>query len=175
MLTDLSNSIEKYIPQIQLHFNIRNAKPCDGGRYYTSLKYLDSIKHRDVVTGESTYMYSFSDLRITDKLYNYAAQMYPDYTPIVSGHFYYPPRGYMGWHTNSDKPEKHLYFTYANKGGKSFFRSFVDGKIITDYDVAGVNVREFDISSSSPYYWHCVYSDCDRYSFGFRLNKKDEK
>ena len=93
-----------------------------------------------------------------------------------SGHFIYPPTGYMGWHTNHTNPCIRLYITYASEDEKSFFR-YRDRKtkeIITDYDNKGVTIRKFFIPKNKPYFWHCVGSMCDRISFGYRINPENE-
>lgn len=85
-----------------------------------------------------------------------------------SGHFLYPPGGYMSWHTNSQKPGWRLYINYAEEPGKSFFR-YLDpesGEIVTSYDRQW-NFRFFRIDPAKPF-WHTVYSDTYRYSLGFR-------
>ena len=87
----------------------------------------------------------------------------------LSGDFYYPSTGYMGWHTNHDKPCERLYINYASEDNKSFFRYFEGGQIVTDYDKIGMNARKFTCPGESPYFWHCVGSECDRISFGFKL------
>ena len=43
-------------------------------------------------------------------------------SPLFSGWYIYPSNGYMGWHTNENKPGGRLYFTYAPSAQKSFFR-----------------------------------------------------
>ena len=94
----------------------------------------------------------------------------------TSGHFIYPPTGYMGWHTNHTNPCTRLYITYATEDNKSFFR-YRDRKtkeIITDYDNKGLTIREFFIPKHKPYFWHCVGSMCNRISFGFRINPENE-
>jgi hypothetical protein len=93
-----------------------------------------------------------------------------------SGHFMYPPGGYMGWHTNSGSPGWRLYINYAEQPGKSFFR-YRDpetGKIVTCWDKKW-NFRLFRIDQAK-LLWHSVYSDTNRYSFGFRitLHKKSD-
>jgi len=89
-----------------------------------------------------------------------------------SNHLLYPKTGWMGWHTNFAAACERIYITYASENKKSFFRyyDYENDKIITDYDDKGITVRRFNIPSSEPYFWHCVGSDCDRISFGFRLN-----
>ena len=86
------------------------------------------------------------------------------------GQFYYPPTGFMGWHTNVGAPGERFYVTWASEDNKSFFRYYDDEKdeIITDYDDKGLTVRQFTIPTGKPYFWHCVGSECDRFSFGFR-------
>ena len=75
----------------------------------------------------------------------------------------------MGWHTNSNTPEKRVYLVYALEDKQSFFRYYEKGEVTTDYDNKGLTVREFNPSSKTPFFWHCVGSECDRYSFGFKL------
>tara|TARA_R100001443_G_scaffold105666_1_gene114750 strand:- start:254 stop:940 length:687 start_codon:yes stop_codon:yes gene_type:complete len=88
------------------------------------------------------------------------------------GAFYYPPTGFMGWHTNCGTPGERFYITWASEDKKSFFRYYDDEKdeIITDYDDKGLTIRQFTIPTGKPYFWHCVGSECDRFSFGFLVN-----
>lgn len=89
------------------------------------------------------------------------------------GNFLYPPRGYMGWHTNSDVPGTRVYLAYAPKGGISSFK-WVDRwssdtpKVITDYDETGWTARMFYPSDvPAEYLWHCVDSPSNfRLSYG---------
>ncbi|MCG8589527.1 MAG: hypothetical protein MJE66_09570 [Proteobacteria bacterium] len=84
-----------------------------------------------------------------------------------SGHFWYPPGSYMGWHTNSLHPGWRLYVTHAEEPGKSFFRYRPPGsdEIVTSVD------REWDFRmfriSRQELLWHTVYSQTNRFSFGF--------
>lgn len=84
-----------------------------------------------------------------------------------TGKFYYPPGGFMGWHTNSNDEGYRIYLTWCKESGKSFFRYF-DGEIKTDWEQSGWNARLFEVRKDK-LYWHCVWSDTDRYSFGFRF------
>jgi hypothetical protein len=88
---------------------------------------------------------------------------------VVSGHLFYRPGGYMGWHTNSRVPGWRIYVTYAEEPGKSFFR-YRDpntGKVVTSWD-DGWDLRGFDADRRRPL-WHSVYSGTNRFSFGYRL------
>lgn len=86
---------------------------------------------------------------------------------VCSGHFWYPPGGYMGWHTNSGAPGWRVYLTHTSEPKKSFFRyrDPSDGKIVTSYD-ASWDVRLFRIQPNVPL-WHAVYSETDRFSLGY--------
>ena len=95
-----------------------------------------------------------------------------DLIAIPSGHFWYPEGGYMGWHTNSLNPGWRMYLNVADEAGKSFFR-YRDqntGKIMTSID-AKWNLRIFRLTDSDPL-WHSVYSETNRYSFGYQIRKK---
>jgi hypothetical protein len=86
-----------------------------------------------------------------------------------SGHFWYPPGSYMGWHTNLRGPAWRMYVSYAEEPGKSFFR-YRDphsGAIITVMD-RGWNFRLFRITPQWPF-WHAIYSDTNRFSVGYKI------
>jgi hypothetical protein len=176
MSKDLKDEIQKLIeaniPIINFYCYKNRDKPKTDGEYNTSKELLDSINNVDIRAGENKYLYNFKDLNISDKFYSLVEELFPEYKPLVSGHFYYPEGGYMSWHTNSDKPGKRVYISYVDTPNKSYFRSFVNGEVITDWDDEKLKIRVFDVVNTKPYYWHCVYSGCNRYSFGFRLLEK---
>jgi hypothetical protein len=90
-------------------------------------------------------------------------------TVACSGHLWYPPGGYMGWHTNSGAPGWRMYLSYAEKPGKSFFRyrDPVTHDIVTSWDDRW-NIRLFEIRADIPL-WHAVYSETHRFSVGYVL------
>jgi hypothetical protein len=104
------------------------------------------------------------------KLIRFLIEMYPNSSIQPSGNFIYPEGGYMGWHTNSDFPCKRVYITVVDDSYKSGFK-YVNGRnVIDDVDDEKIIIREFDISKTEPF-WHCVYSNTNRYSFGFRIEE----
>jgi hypothetical protein len=101
-----------------------------------------------------------------------ANSMFPKSKLIsVSGRFHYPPKGYMGWHTNSNAEGNRLYATFATTEKQSYFRYYDLEKkqIVTEWETKGWNFRAFQVKKER-LYWHCVYTDSDRYSFGFRYS-----
>ena len=98
-----------------------------------------------------------------------------DLSITCSGHMWYPPGAYMGWHTNSKVPGWRVYINFAEEAGNSFFR-YRDpdsGKIITLLD-GHWNIRIFRVTKESPL-WHAVYSDTNRFSFGYLVFKRSLK
>jgi hypothetical protein len=84
-----------------------------------------------------------------------------------SGHFWYPPGGYMSWHTNNKKPGIRVYITYAETPGESFFRyrDPATDEIVTCRDDRW-NVTTFRVSPERTF-WHAVYSNTHRFSVGY--------
>ena len=89
----------------------------------------------------------------------------------ISGAFWYPPTGFMGWHSNADHEAYRMYAAWAEEGHKSFFRYRDPNtkKIVTSWDKKGWNFRLFNCSQEDKP-WHCVYSDTNRISLGFWYN-----
>lgn len=95
----------------------------------------------------------------------------PSYQFVIqdSGHFWYPPGGFMSWHTNVRTPGWRLYINYCEEAGKSFFR-YRDpetGRVHTSWDDIW-NFRLFKIDPNR-LFWHSVYSETNRFSLGYRI------
>ena len=100
---------------------------------------------------------------------------YPNKLVKKSGGFWYKPNYYMGWHNNHGRKGTRLYLTYSDSNGKSFFRyrDNKTGDVVTTYDQKGWTIRMFDITDEpGNFYWHSVYSRCNRFSFGFNIEKE---
>jgi hypothetical protein len=86
-----------------------------------------------------------------------------------SGHFWYPPGSHMAWHTNNKAPGWRVYLTHAKEPGRSFFRyrDPLTGKIVTTMDNRW-DLRVFRVDPAQSL-WHAVYSETDRFSFGYAI------
>ena len=136
-------------------------------KHYNRKYPLDTNDTQNSVHWDPTEMgYEKQVYKVKDIIQN----IYKSERVDIRNTIYYPPTGYMGWHTNCESPGERLYITWASEDKKSFFRYYDHEKdeIITDYDDKGITVRQFTITKSAPYFWHCVGSECDRFSFGFR-------
>lgn len=168
-IEEISYIISKNLDKILLNSRLVGTKTVNDWENHLSVEALERISNENNSISTNDNLISFSHLRISDKIVHVIQRSFPDKTIQVSGHFHYPKTGYMSWHTNADVPCRRLYITWAKEAGKSFFRYYQDGKVITDYDDAGLTFRLFNISEKPPYLWHCVGSDTDRLSFGFRI------
>jgi hypothetical protein len=92
---------------------------------------------------------------------------------FCSGHFWYPPGSFMGWHTNAGAPGWRVYITHAEEPGRSFFRyrDPESGEIVTELDREW-NARAFRIDPEVPL-WHAIYSDTHRFAIGFIVYPHD--
>jgi hypothetical protein len=139
---------------------------------YTSREYLKQQMQdqTDIAVAEKRNLYNFKQMGVNEALVPFVQQMYPDLYIKSSGFFVYPANyGFMSWHTNSNAPGKRIYIAYAEQDVKSFFRYYDadNSQMITSWDAQGINAREFHVDSQD-LLWHCVYAECNRYSFGFR-------
>lgn len=127
-------------------------------------------KKGDVTVALDVFTYYIE--KFDEKKVKTAAQgLFPDNILIsISGRFHYPPKGFMGWHTNSNAEGWRVYASRSDENNKSFFRYYRNGKVITEYEKAGWNFRAFQVQKGH-LYWHCVYTDTNRYSFGFRFQR----
>jgi hypothetical protein len=166
---EIEHIVAKNVDKILLNSKLVGLKECKIWEDYVSEKSLFDALKTDIVISETSNLINFSGLRITNKFIPVLQKVFTNSIIQVSGYFHYPDTGFMSWHTNSDIPCKRLYITWSKEGGKSFFRYFENGKVITDYDDKGITIRMFNITDKPPYLWHCVGSETDRLSFGFRI------
>lgn len=78
----------------------------------------------------------------------------------------YRPQSVMGWHTNSDMIGQRIYYTYT-EGSAAFMYLNQEGEKIIDYDNVGWTCRSFDIKGPDDPLWHTIWTEKERYSFGF--------
>ncbi len=86
---------------------------------------------------------------------------------------FYPPTGFVGWHTNWNCSSYQILFTWSETG-EGYFR-YKDPKtdeVVTLKDKAGWNVRyHYFGSANEPEHalWHTAYTECDRFSFAYKF------
>lgn len=139
-------------------------------------RYSDNkgISHQ-LETNDTSWVFSVSlpPAEVTIELIEFLEKETEMELRSIRGNFYYPPTGYMGWHTNSDVPGLRIYVAYA-EDNTSYFK-WVDRsdpknpKVVVDYDEIGWNIRAFPISDiPENFLWHCVKTnESARLSYGF--------
>lgn len=170
-LPKIEKTILKLIPEIQYSAKLRGVK-----RILDWEQHLDEDALTKVIdqqgdqpaAGGTGNLFNFGITK-THKLLYLIEEIYQGRLVNGSGAFYYPRTGYMPWHTNSNSVGTRLYIAWADQDKQSFFRYKKGGEIITDWDSKGLNIREFEIPELPEQYWHCVGSNCNRYSFGFHI------
>jgi hypothetical protein len=81
----------------------------------------------------------------------------------MSGHFIYPPGGGIDWHDDAAYPGWRVYIAWSETGESGML--FDEGGVRrVCQDKPGWNVRQFLAPT-----WHCVWTDCWRYSVGLYL------
>lgn len=84
-----------------------------------------------------------------------------------TNHILYDAHSIMKWHTNSDMVGQRIYYTYTE--GKAAFMYMNGNERIIDYDDIGWTCRTFYLTGPEDPLWHTIYTEKERYSFGFWL------
>ena len=113
--------IESYTQEIKLQAKRIGKRPDNQWRECVSEEALNSVIDQDIDIAEKKNLHRFS-AEVSGKLLHFLKEIYSDKSIYISGHFYYPPTGFMGWHTNYKMPEERVYVTYASEKGESFIR-----------------------------------------------------
>ena len=92
-------------------------------------------------------------------------------TPVIG---YYPPTGFVGWHTNYKAHGYIILFNWS-ENGEGFFR-FVEGNRMTTLkDGRGWSCKVGYFGENiSDQLWHCARTECRRFSFSYRFEKKED-
>ena len=166
---------QELIQSIQDIFSNDKNLQCIGDQdaeYYVSEKYL---KERSLIcVSEHKHLYNIANKRSCAQIKGLKEFIsglgFKTADENISGCFFYPVNGFMGWHTNHTRNDWRMYIVNSIKGD-SFFRYVQDDKIITELDPMGWSYRIFYVGDACNPYWHCVHGGSGRYSIGFRLKQ----
>ena len=87
--------------------------------------------------------------------------------PVIG---YYPPGGFIGWHTNYSAPGWIILFNWSEEG-KGYFKYYHNYKLVTLKDEPGWNARVGRFQSDpNNLLWHCAKTECRRFSFSYRFD-----
>ena len=88
---------------------------------------------------------------------------------IITGCWEYQPSDQQGWHNNFGSDSARCYLVWSETGN-SGMRFVLNGKVETFYDIPGWQYRIFNIPQP-----HCVFSNCLRRSYGFKVERVDKQ
>ena len=91
--------------------------------------------------------------------------------PVIG---YYPPNGFVGWHTNYGAPGWIILFNWSQEG-RGYFRFYKDGNLTTLSDKPGWNCRVGRFRPEPEHeLWHCAKTECRRFSFSYRFDNEHD-
>jgi hypothetical protein len=102
--------------------------------------------------------------------YDFASELGAHTSALLS---YYPPGGFVGWHTNYNASAYQILFTWS-KSGNGYFR-YLDqktGRIVTIKDKPGWQCRHYYFGSETePEHvcWHSAYAGEDRITLAYKF------
>lgn len=89
---------------------------------------------------------------------------------------YYPPGGFVGWHTNWNATARQILFTWSKTGDGCFkYLDKTTNEIVTIQDEPGWKARYYYFGPQShPDYhcWHAAYAGCDRITLAYKFLTK---
>lgn len=175
MLSKPSYNDEKY-------WTYHERKDIDLGSYYTSREYLLDCLSRDELVGppDRYFAQPISKMVREDKemwgdfmqkvKYDFAAELGAHTSALLS---YYPPGGFVGWHTNFDANAYQVLFTWSETG-EGFFEYYDKQKdeIIKIEDVPGWQCRHYYFGAGDEpdlHCWHAAYTECQRITLAYKF------
>jgi hypothetical protein len=90
---------------------------------------------------------------------------------------YYPPKGFIGWHNNSNAHGYNIIMTFSKTGDGAFYHYDLDTKEInTIKDKPGWTAKAGyfgKFSEKDKIFWHSARTDCDRLTLSYVIYDKN--
>lgn len=155
----------------------------DQGEYFCSREYLEECLSRDELVGPPDRYFAQPISKMVradperwsaymDKVkYDFAQEIGAHTSALLS---YYPPGGYVGWHTNYDANAYQILFTWS-ENGDGYFRYYdkVKDEIVTIKDVPGWQCRHYYFGAEQEedlHCWHSAYNGTgDRITLAYKF------
>lgn len=151
------------------------------GEYYCSEEYLRECLSRDTLVGVPDRHWAQPIAKMVredkDKWEKYMQRVKFDFAAEIGAHTsallsYYPPGGYVGWHTNYDATAYQVLFTWSD--GNGYFRYYDKSKdeIVTIPDVKGWQCRHYYFGPDTEPHnlcWHAAYAGGERITLAYKF------
>jgi hypothetical protein len=175
MLSKPSYNNEKF-------WTYRDKEDIHKGEYYCSREYLDECLSRDELVGPPDRYFAQPIAKMVreepehwgefmEKVkYDFAQEIGAHTSALLS---YYPPGGFVGWHTNYDANAYQILFTWSETGDGYF--EYYDKKkdeIVRIQDVPGWQCRHYYFGAEDEpdlHCWHAAYAGCQRITLAYKF------
>ena len=169
----------------QLAKNLGNVPIGEGKKYTEPETYYEALEQAENHTGFPTRGYAFqvfdgliSHSKIFYPLnehtkYNLVQQFNANSNSLTS---YYPPKGYIEWHTNWNAFGYQIIFTWS-ESGDGYFRYFDKEKndFVTHEDKKGWQARWYRfgrLNEPEHHCWHSAWTECPRLTLAYKFSYK---
>lgn len=156
-------------------------KDRSNGEYFCSEEYLQDCLGRDTLVGvpDRHWAQPISKMvRVDDKWKPFMQRVKYDFASEIGAHTsallsYYPPGGFVGWHTNYDATAYQVLFTWSETGD-GYFKYYDKEKdeIVTIQDVPGWQCRHYYFGPENEPHnlcWHSAYAGCKRITLAYKF------
>ena len=153
----------------------------DRGEYYTGEKYRrECLASPDLIGApEKHFGQPVSKMvRVDPSWEDYMQKVKYDFASQLGAHTsallnFYPPGGYVGWHTNWDANAYQILFTWSIDGN-GYFRYYDKSadKIVTIPDVPGWQCRHYYFGAKEEvedHCWHAAYTSSERITLAYKF------
>lgn len=172
-----------YDPQvIEQIKTVAPADAIDNGEYYCSSDYLKKVLiAKDDHVGFPVEYYSLPLDRLGKHdpafhdVQHYVKRVHP--TEIGAGsnalYSYYPPKGFVGWHTNWNANAYQILFTWSKTGDGYFqYYDLKTEKVVRINDKPGWQCRHYYFGRKDEpdhHCWHSAYTNCERITIAVKF------
>lgn len=190
LLEQLDGFIEEYFA-IDGYDNLENRlhstqQALDNPEYFCGDEYLQlQLAKGDAHSGfpeeHMAYPISTAVRNHPDKFTTYRDKVKREFAQELGAHSsallnYYPPGGFVGWHTNWNSNAYQVLFTWSRTGDGYFkYRDPQTHEIVTIQDVPGWQCRHYYFGRrDEPDYhcWHAAYAGCDRITLAYKYENQ---
>ena len=152
------------------------------GEYYCGEEYLQACLSRDILVGAPDRHFAQVIVSMVredrEKWVDYMKRVKYDFAAEIGAHTsallsFYPPGGFVGWHTNYNASAYQVLFTWS-KTGNGYFR-YLDnetGEIVTIQDKPGWQARHFYFGPKEEpenLCWHSAYAGDERITLAYKF------
>jgi hypothetical protein len=152
------------------------------GEYYCSEEYLRDVSLKGDLVGPPDRHFAQPIAKMVreerDLWSDYMQRVKFDFAAEIGAHTsallsYYPPGGFVGWHTNYDASAYQVLFTWS-KTGNGYFRYYDKEKdeIVTIQDKVGWQCRHYYFGPENEphnHCWHSAYAGDERITLAYKF------